>query len=88
MLSINFSTLKFRKVVRKQERTYTLVMLNNQPGVYVLCGGGVSMAGDVWFSARPVLPMGEVYIAGRASHQYWESQIANSWTVPVSAVCQ
>lgn len=88
MLQINFSRLMVRKVV-PQQRQYTLVQLNNQNGVYVVCGGGVSQAGDVWFSARPVMAVDEnVYVAGRASHQYWENQIANSWTVPVSAVSQ
>ena len=69
-------------------RTYTMLTLKHSRGEYVACGGGVSMAGDVWLSVRPVLDIGGVWKAGRHSYTVWESEIEYSWRVPVSAVLQ
>lgn len=86
MLSLNLSTLKIRKPVEAPVPVYTMVLLNNQPGTFVICKGGVSPAGDVWFAARPTTKIGSKYVASNRSYQFWESDIANLFTVPTTEV--
>lgn len=67
-------------------RTAILITLKHTPGIYIVRGGGVSQSGAIWFSASAVIDIGGVYKVGRASHQYWQSDVVDQIRVPASAV--